>query len=189
MATKVTSRVLANDSVGSTQLQDGAVIFAKLSLPANFPISMQQVVKDDTSSIRTDQQWEDIPGLSLQINRLDTTGKVRIQAVISYSSNNADVQSQFRIVRGDTAIGLGDSAGSRVRATASSAYPNSDDGQESVMMDFIDNPDATESIIYKIQIRTSSTITAYINRSYNDADTSNYTARTISTLTLTELAG
>lgn len=163
---------------------------ASLTLPSNFPIQIVQAVKTGVQTINTDNTWVDITGLSLTLTRAiaSASGAVRVQAVIHNSTNNGSHGVFFRILRGSTEIGIGDAAASRVRATASSSYPEASTGQETTCIDFIDNsPGSTATVAYKIQARIYATVEGYINRSNGDND-NNSTARTISTLTLTELA-
>lgn len=163
---------------------------ASLTLPSNFPIQIVQAVKNNVQIINTNDTWVDISGLSLTLTRAiaSASGAVRVQAVIHNSTNNGSYGMFFRILRGSTEIGIGDASGSRVRATASSSYPYTNYGQETTCIDFIDNaPESTATVTYKIQARIYSTIEGYINRSDIDSD-GEWTARTISTLTLTELA-
>jgi hypothetical protein len=115
------------------------------------------------------------------------TGKVRVQAVVNNSSNNAGMSVAFRIMRGATVIGVGATAGNRVRAGAvggdADYYKISND-----VIDFIDDHDLTDATItYKVQARIYSGATGYINRANTDTDVADYIYRTISTLTLTEM--
>lgn len=167
--------------------------FGKLSalaFPSNFPIQIVQAVKDNVQTINTNDTWVDISSLSLTLTRAiaSASGAVRVQAVIHNSTNNGYYGMFFKILRGSTEIGIGDASASRVRATASSSYPYTNYGQETTCIDFIDNaPGSTATVTYKIQARIYSTIEGYINRSMIDSDAV-LNARTISTLTLTELA-
>lgn len=168
--------------------------FGKLSalaFPSKFPIQIVQAVKTNVQTINTDDTWVDISGLSLTLTRAiaSASGAVRVQAVIHNSSNNGNHGLFFRILRESTEIGIGDAAGSRVRATANGAFAGGYYSQESTCIDFIDNaPGSTATVTYKIQARIYSTNEGYINMSYYKDDDGNYNARTISTLTLTELA-
>lgn len=156
-----------------------------------FPIQVVQAVKTDTSAIASGGSWEDIPSMSRTITRVKTNSKVRIQAAIQFSTNNSNHALAFRIQRnsGDLSSALGATAGSRIRATASG---NSSGGPsyncDSVVIDFIDDlTGITDAAVeYKIQAALY-TGSGYINRGYADNDAA-YSRRTISTLTLTELA-
>ena len=178
--------------VSTAMLADGAVTLDKALFPSNFPLQVVQAVKSNTQEVSdSGDVWEDITGLSLTLTRNNpsSSGKVRIQAVIQNSTNNSSHGMFFQILRGTTAIGLGSAAGNRLRATAQSHFPNSNHDQTSTVIDFIDNsPGSSATVTYKIQGRTYSTVKGWINRSNFDTDADNYIARTISTLTLTELS-
>jgi hypothetical protein len=177
--------------VSTAMLADGAVTLDKALFPRNFPLQVVQAVKSSTQEVSdSGNVWEDITGLSLTLTRNNpsSSGKVRIQAVIQNSTNNSSHGMFFRILRGSTAIGLGNAAGNRLQVTAQSYYPSTH-SQTSTVIDFIDNtPGSSASVTYKIQGRTYSTVSGWINRSNSDSDVDDYIARTISTLTLTELA-
>jgi hypothetical protein len=189
----VTEAKLGNGAVTTAKIADSNVTFAKLSLPSNFPIQVVQSVKTDTQVIDTDTtSWVDITGLSLTLTRAiaSASGKVRIQANVSSTSNNGNHGIALRIVRDGTVIdgATGDDAGSRLRATTNSAYPGSH-GNESAIIDYIDSsPGSSTTVDYKIQARMFSPAEGYINKAYLDPDAGDYVYRTISTLTLTELA-
>jgi hypothetical protein len=162
-----------------------------LAFPSNFPIQIVQAVKTDVQTINTGgTDWVDVSGLSITLTRAvaSASGKVRIQAVISDSSNNGDHGNAYRIMRDSTAIGLGITEGNRIPTTTMGSY----DGQHVIapsFLDFIDSsPGSSATVTYKIQARIYSTVLGYINRSNNNADAGDYSYRTISTLTLTELA-
>lgn len=181
---------IANETIDTAKLADEAVTLAKMELPSNFPVQVVQAVKTDTQTIDTgEDDWVDVSDLSLTLTRrfASNDGAVRVQAAISTTSNNGEHAVAFRIVRGATAIGVGDSAGSRIAATATGNYG----GQHTIpsfAIDFIDNsPGAAATVTYKIQARIYSLATGYINRSNTDANVGNYSYRTISTMTLTEL--
>lgn len=163
-----------------------------LAFPSKFPIQIVQTVKTNVQTINTDDTWVDISGLSLTLTRAiaSASGAVRVQAVIHNSSSYGYIGLSFRILRNSTEIGIGDAAGSRLRATAHSSYAGTGyHGQESTCIDFIDNaPGSTATITYKIQARIWSSYEGYINRADTDSQDGVYNARTISTLTLTELA-
>ena len=183
---------IRDGAITEGKIEAGAVTFAKLTLPSNFPIQVVQAVKTNTQGLGVDDTWTDISGLTLTITKqsASTAGSVRIQAVIQHSSNNGNHGPMFRIVRGATAIGLATTAGSRERTTAASFYPNSGLSIGTTVIDFIDTTPLWTTLLpfaeYKIQAKTWVGVTSYINRSNSDADAGSY-PRSISTLTLTEL--
>jgi hypothetical protein len=157
-------------------------------LPSNFPIQIVQTVRDTIYSF-TDDGWIDIPDLSINLTRKDTSSKIRIQASIHATlrgTNSGQHNIGYRIVRGSTAIGIGDASGDRTRASAQTnlgvTYGNSH-----TTIDFIDTPSSSATITYKIQARLGiSTHTGIINGSWSD-DNAVYVFRPISTMILTEL--
>lgn len=162
-----------------------------LAVPSNFPIQIVQAVKTDVQTIDTSTtDWVDISGLSITLTRAvaSASGKVRIQAIISGSSNNGNHGPAYRIVRDSTPIGIGITDGLRVPTTSMGSY----DGNHliaSASIDFLDTaPGSSATVTYKIQGRIYSTVLGYINRSNSNANAGDYSYRTISTMTLTELA-
>ena len=194
----ITSNEMGDGSVKTIAIEDGAVNASKIAtgaiigaVPSNFPIQITGVAKTDVQTITGHAtNWTDITGLSLTLTRAvaSASGKVRIQAVIPSSTNNVDHGVAFRIVRDTTTIGVGDTAGSRLLATSNTGYAGAHSNIPGVI-DFIDtNPGSASTVTYKIQAKMYSAATGYINRTYSDTDTGDYTFRTISTLTLTELS-
>lgn len=180
---------LASNAVTNSKIADLEVTFAKLNLPSNFPIQVVQAVKTNTQTLNSDT-WVDISGLSLTLTRriASASGAVRVQTAISCADSHGNAGVMLRIVRGSTVIGVGDAAGSRSRVTGTSTYPGAHNVSV-VALDFIDNsPGSTATVTYKIQAKEYSASIGYINRSNFDTDVSDYGARAISTLTLTELA-
>lgn len=197
----VTEAKLATDSVSTAKIQDDAVTttkildsnvtFAKLSLPSNFPIQVVSATKTNTQTITsTTTGWADVTGLSITLTRAiaSASGKIRIQANISSSTNNGNHGVAFRIVRGSSdVIGVGDADGSRLQATNNTGYAGSYSNVPGVI-DFIDTaPGSSATVAYKIQAKVYSAVTGYINRSYIDPNAGDYVFRTISSMTLTEL--
>lgn len=189
----ITTAKLATSAVTTAKIADAAVTTAKMSLGSGtFPIQMQQAVKNDIQTVTGHATaWTEITGLSLTLTRLNTaaTGKVRVQAVIAHASNSTNYGMAFRLVRASTTIAVPGTAGSRVLATVAGAQYEGLYGQSCASIDFIDDHDLTSATIaYKVEGRIVSGAVGYINRGYTDADVSDYVYRTISTLTLTELA-
>ena len=149
-------------------------------------VQIVSVTKSDTFSL-TSTTFTDVTGLSATITPKSASSKVLVIANLSIGISVADWR-QFRILRGTTAIGIGDEAGSRTRSTSSQYFgasdPTSHIGTESET--FLDSPNTTTETIYKIQVRAASG-TVYVNRSSADLNTAG-NARTISTITLMEVS-
>jgi hypothetical protein len=183
----ITTAKIADDAVTSDKIALGAII---PNLPSNFPIQIVQSVKTNIQTIAGALSgFTDISGMSATLTRAvqSASGKVRVQAVINTTTNNSDHGIGIRIMRDSTVIGVGDASGVRLQATSNTGYAGQY-GNVPGVIDFIDSsPGNGATVTYKIQAKVYSAATGYINRDYFDVDNSNYTFRTISTLTLTEL--
>ena len=141
-----------------------------------------------TASVAQDAQT-DITGLTAAITPSATSSGVRVQAVISVGEPNASGTPVVILKRGATSIGVGDAEGDRGRATAGTVV-DSIAGTSNIVVDFLDTPASTSEQTYSFKIMHTSNVTAtvYVNRSQDNTDlVRRY--RTISTLTLTEVAG
>jgi hypothetical protein len=194
----VTTAKIADGSVSTAKVANSAVTFDKLNLPPGFPVQVVQAVKTDVQTIDTSSfDWIDVTDLNITLARAMPTAlmKIRVQAVISNSSNNSNHGSAFRIMRslvagnaGFSAIGVGITEGLRIPTTSMGSYDGEHQASAAVI-DFIDSyPSATPTVYYKIQARIVSTGLGYINRSNSDTNIGDYSYRPISTMTLTELA-
>lgn len=188
----VTTAKIADFNVTTAKIADANVTLAKLSLPSNFPIQVVSATKTDTQTITsTTTSWTDVSGLSITLTRAiaSASGKVRIQANIQSTTNNGNHGIAYRIVRGSSdVIGVGDAASLRLQATTNTGYAGSHSSMSGVI-DFIDDsPGSSSTVTYKIQAKVYSAITGYINRTNSDTNAGDYSFRTISTMTLTELA-
>ena len=90
-------------------------------------------------------------------------------------------------MRDTTAIGIGDTAGNRARAsgTVSTRETGSNAIQFNSALNFLDSPATTSQITYKIQAVVGGG-TLYINRNEDDSDAT-IIPRTVSTITVTEI--
>ena len=136
-----------------------------------------------------------ITSLTATLAALKTTSSlVRITVSLGKISMNPALAATFafRLMRGSTAIGVGDAAGSRLQATfgctATSANANYADGGYSFT--YLDSPSSTSALTYTLQMATEAGAQAYLNRTYSDLDNSDvYGARTISSILVEEIAG
>jgi len=115
----VTTVKIADDAVTSDKIALGAII---PNLPSNFPIQIVGATKSGiqtiTGSVST---WVDVSGLSITLTRSvpSASGKIRIQATLPSTSNNAQHAIAYRIMRdSSTVIGVGDAEGSGLGTTA-----------------------------------------------------------------------
>lgn len=147
-------------------------------------VQVQSVAKTDTFTT-TSTTFTDITGLSVSITPTSATNKVLVVVALSIGGP-AGEGSLYQIVRGSTAIGIGDTAGSRIR-TGTQTTSNSTNRMVAGVLAFLDTPATTSATTYKIQMRiTSSDTAAQINRSNTDTDNAAF-ARGVSTITVYEV--
>ena len=161
---------------------------ATSSLSASTIGKVIQVVstsKTDTFSSNSTGSFIDITGLSLSITPSSTSSKIFLSFTINGGAS-ANNYAHFRLVRGSTAIGVGDAAGSRIQGTSNfrkTATPS----QDTYTNEFLDSPSSTSALTYKLQVYNNTSGYIYINSSSNDSDSANQT-RAISTLTAMEIS-
>ena len=106
-------------------------------------------------------------------------------------------RSYIIVVRDSTTLAVGDAAGSRPRVYSSSATTSGWDAYDisPIPINILDSPNTTSQVTYKIQYKdyqgtsNSGSAIAYINRCHNDRDSGIYDPRTVSVLTVQEIAG
>jgi len=150
-------------------------------------LQLVQTVKSDTYTQAINSTYTDITGLSVSITPTLATSKVYVMVVVQSANDNAsNERAFFRIVRDSTAIGLGDTAGSRTRATMGSFAVINSQTIVSSVNNFLDSPATTSATTYKVQMFTTSVATQFVNRSQNNSDAA-YEGRMISTITVMEI--
>jgi len=147
-------------------------------------------IKTDTFTT-TSTSFTALTGLSASITPSSTSSKVLAIVSIEGASTNATVNSSggFRLMRDSTAIGIGDTAGSRQRATGTISTRNTGSAQStsSTSKSILDTPATTSAITYSVEVYVGAG-TLFINRTESDTDSSSI-SRPVSTLTLMEVAG
>jgi hypothetical protein len=130
-------------------------------------------------------------GLTLNITPSATSSKILITGFICLGVDY--FKNYIRVVRDSTDLAVGDEADTRERAFAS-ALP-ADTGWDSygvvaVPINLLDSPNTTSLVNYKVQFKCyrGTGGTAAVNRSYSDRNNSGYDERTVSVLTLQEIA-
>jgi len=104
-------------------------------------------------------------GLSVSITPSSTSNKILIIYGLYMSVNSDEYSGSTSIVRGSTAIFIGDAISSSGRNT-SFMWPNSGRDPHFVGHQFLDSPSTTSATTYKIQYRSNySNQTVYIGRS------------------------
>lgn len=148
----------------------------------------------DTQTITTQDSWVTVTNLQATITPKATSSKIFVSASISYGGTS-NTYGAARLVRGSTAISIGDAASTRTRVSTSLNTDNdSSSGAaklSSASLEFLDSPSTTSSTTYKIEVWNDSAVagsTLAINRTGTDSTNSFY-FRGASTITLMELAG
>ena len=136
-------------------------------------VQVKQTVKTDTASTTNVNSFEDISGMSVTITPASTSSKILVMVDLRLSTNtNRNIV--YRLMRGSTAIYIGDAASQRTRATGGIRL--TDDAKHEAQSEtaiFLDSPGVDTSLTYKVQwtqTYSSSGESMYINRSYADGD-------------------
>ena len=133
--------------------------------------------------------FADISGLSVNITPTSTSSKI----YISYLCNIAvgDGSKHIRLMRDSTAINIGDAGQANQVRSSSTSRPTStnyDLDIAPIAGNFLDSPNTTSQVTYKLQATLGSTYsnTIYINRSVSDAN-NDFMPRTSSNITVMEV--
>ena len=174
-----------------TVAQTGNVTVAG-TLTATFPAGhiiqiVQTVITGTTSGAVT--SYTDISGFTASITPASTSNKILVQ-VSANIGGNIDEGIALQLVRGSTAICIGDASGSRTRASANFRTLSVYDAHP-VSITFLDSPSSTSATTYKLQwqnLDNDPPNHMYLNKSSNSGDTSDR-AVTASSITLMEVQG
>ena len=149
-------------------------------------LQVVQATKTDTfsdTSSPANTDWVDVTGLSVSITPQNSSNKILVIAQVSVVAAAAQVASA-RLVRGSTAIHIGDASSNRTPASVS-LRQESGQPLAAVPIIYLDSPATTSSTTYKIQVVSEGTV--YVNRSGTDGDSSGY-FRTSSSIIVMEVA-
>tara|TARA_B100000965_G_scaffold402823_1_gene429613 strand:+ start:938 stop:1558 length:621 start_codon:yes stop_codon:yes gene_type:complete len=144
----------------------------------------------------TSQSWVDVTGFSLNITPASSSNKILIILDAKVSQGTATRELYLKIVRtiSSTAadVYVGDAAGSRQRCTYGFEDADADNAafeMKQVHGTFLDSPNTTSQINYKIQMRCGTNGgNIYVNRTGTDTDNANF-PRCASSITALEVAG
>jgi len=156
-------------------------------------LQVVSTTKTDTFSASVAQgAYADVTGLSVSITPTSATSKVLIIANLSGGSSATYERLAFQLVRDSTAVGIGDTAGSRTEVTSASLGVTSDtNGQVTIGGHFLDSPATTSATTYKVQVANATiygaTQTIYVNRSSAWTDAA-YIPAAASSLTVMEVS-
>jgi hypothetical protein len=140
--------------------------------------------KTDTFTT-TSTSFVDITGLSQAITPTATSSKVLVFYSVSGINTAGTNRSAIRMMRGSTAIAVGDGAGSRTQSTFQWDLQAGSNILTFAGF-FLDSPSTTSSTTYKAQAICLDPGTTYVNRSVSDTDSSAF-SRVVSTITVMEI--
>jgi hypothetical protein len=148
-----------------------------------------QAFKTDTFSMNAGA-WTDITGLSQAITPVATTSKILVMGHINDGGSHGETLSHhfFRLMRDSSAVGIGDTASNRLRATYQSSHGSASALANTCAFMFLDEPSSTSALTYKMQCwsQNGSGYTLWVNRTGTDTDSTNY-ARSTSSITVMEI--
>jgi hypothetical protein len=148
-------------------------------------VQVQSTTKSDSFSTNS-ASYVALTGLSVSITPTSASNKILVFASIESSGNFSVTSALFQCLRGATAIGIGNAAGSRGRVSL--AGGNQATSMESGSFIFLDSPATTSATTYSFQVLSTfgTAQTIYVNRTENDGDFA-YRPRGISTITVMEV--
>ena len=151
------------------------------------PNIVQSVKSNTFENLDPQNQWNEIEGLSVEINPRFSNSKFLVEAMVSSSTNTAAYGVVFKLVRDTTDIALGDTDGSRTRCSFTGGYSGGKSAPANGVK-FLDTPTvvAGTPINYQVQCYLETTVDIYINRSNTNTD-ANEIPRPISSITVTEI--
>jgi hypothetical protein len=144
---------------------------------------VQSATKTDVFTTTTASTWFDITGLSASITPSSASSKILVLVSLTVGSDGHNATA--RLVRGSTAIAIGNSSGSRTPSSVGDYYDNASVSRTYSIM-YVDSPSTTSSTTYKIQGFQDIAGTYTVNASYNDVDAT-YTFRSVSSIILLEI--
>ena len=157
------------------------------ALPAGSVLQVVSTTKTSRFSVSS-ATFVDITGLSAAITPVSTNSKILVIVSLGAIGTNSAPLYGFKILRGSTAIGLGDASGSTTLINFSSAVPADLNAATSTAYSIYDSPATTSSTTYKVQTCSlNGAVAIVINGSSNTAQV--YNCSSSSTITLMEIAG
>jgi hypothetical protein len=156
-------------------------------------IQIVQTVKTDTFSV-TGATLTDVTGFAATITPRSANNKILVLIDVKIGSY-PDYGAQQRITRNGTAIYIGDTAGNRPRLSnwttthIVASGPTYGYSMVSQIISYLDSPASTSALTYKLQLASYSTNIAYVNRTYQWQNSSEYDGAVPSSITLMEISG
>ena len=152
-------------------------------------INVQSVTKTDKYSQSTASRvfTSNVTGLDVTITPSSSTSKILLICSLSIASGTGAIVGA-RLLRGVTAIAVGDAEGSRARVSAAQNTAVVTAGQ-SVVITTLDTPNTTSATTYGVQLynNAGSTQTLFLNQGTDTAQNDGGILRTASSITAIEV--
>ena len=162
---------------------------ALTNLDAGKILQVKQTTKIDTFTTSS-QSYTDVTGLSVSITPASSSNKILIILDIKVGAGHEDAAFAGRLVRGSTAIYIGDAASNRTQGSFGTSRQSGNAGY-AIIQDrqavFLDSPSTTSSTTYKVQVQGNNGRDTLVNRTYADDDEDD-TPRVASSITVMEVA-
>ena len=173
-------------STNVVQYYDGAA-WATVGPTASKVAQVLSTTKTDTFTLSAaTTTYTDVTGLSVSITPTLNTSKILVFFNLAATAAQGVSPASAQIVRGATALSLGDTAGSRTVGTAPIMYAGDTTATATTSQMFLDSPATTSSTTYKIQVRSNVAGTVQVNRSPTDGNVADY-GRYSSSITVMEV--
>ena len=147
-------------------------------------VQVKSTTKTDIFSTSS-SSYTDVTGLSVSITPTSSSNKILVFMTLTCGNSTATVFMPVRLLRGATAIDIGDAAGSRTQATGGAGRVNDVSDTYSLNAVFLDSPATTSATTYKIQIFANSG-TSFVGSNGLNADNA-ATGRYPCTITVMEV--
>jgi hypothetical protein len=154
-------------------------------IPGHVVQVLQDTKTDSTSTTST--SFTDISGLAVSITPKAASSKILVTYSVNMSTDDANF-AYLRLMRDSTAIIVGDASGTRVQVTSQYYSENNEGNVGGRSFTFLDSPNTTSQVTYKVQFRCATAGTTTINKSFRDSNSTGFDSRTPSTIIVMEIA-
>ena len=188
-AVPLTSSDITNGIITTAKIADDAISAAKLASGVGGKV-LQVVTDTKTDTFSTSStSFTDVTGLSVAITPSSTSSKILVVSHIAI--DHGDSRGMLiQLVRGSTALHVGDAASNRTRCTLGTE--SDENGSNTNFFtggfQYLDTPNTVSETTYKLQARIGSSNAGFVNRRKVDGDDANM-PRTASGITVMEIAG
>jgi hypothetical protein len=183
--TKIQSLGITDGTIVNADINASAAI-AGTKISGSFGKVLQVVSTTKTDTFSTaSTSYVDVTGFSVSITPSSASNKILI--IVSIYAGNDTQYSFARLMRDSTAICIADASSSNNRSSFNNFYTADSGTFKAGTQNFLDSPNTTSSVTYKVQIITGGVGTIYFNYG-GTGDTSSSRGRTASTITVMEIA-